>query len=127
MMLAVPGRVHAELVGIDRLVGDVGDELVGRPRIVVVVIVAQREIAEIHRVPPEVAGGGSSAAFAPNHRMAERESDSFPRRPQGTGGAYAMASRSPFRISCTTARAASSNKREGRTAHGLDRRHRCYQ
>src|ERR1700686_1272669 len=52
MMLADPGRVHAERIGIDRLGGDVGDELVGQPRIVVVVIVAEREIAEIHRILP---------------------------------------------------------------------------
>ena len=48
MMLADPGRVHAELVGIERLGGDVGDELVGGARIVRVMVVAQREIAEFH-------------------------------------------------------------------------------
>ena len=31
---------------------DVGDELVRRPRVVLVVIVAQREIAEVHAAPP---------------------------------------------------------------------------
>ena len=50
MMLADPGRVHAELVGVERFGGDVGDELVGRARVVVVVIVAEREVAEFHRV-----------------------------------------------------------------------------
>ena len=48
MMFADPGRMHTELVSIDRLGGDVGDELVGITRIVFVVIVAQREIAEVH-------------------------------------------------------------------------------
>ena len=48
MMLADPGRVHAELVGVERLGGDVGDELVGVARVVLVVIVAQREVAEFH-------------------------------------------------------------------------------
>ena len=48
MMLADPGRMHAQLVGIDRLVEDVGDEDVGRARVVLVMIVAEREIAEIH-------------------------------------------------------------------------------
>jgi len=48
MVLADPGRVHAEFVGIDRLGRDVGHELIGGPRIVGVVIVAQREVSEIH-------------------------------------------------------------------------------
>ena len=48
MVLADPGRVHAELVGVERLGGDVGDELVGVARIVFVVIVAEREVAEFH-------------------------------------------------------------------------------
>ena len=52
VMLADPGRVHADLVGIQRLSRDVGDELVRRPRVVLVVIVAQREIAEVHAAPP---------------------------------------------------------------------------
>ena len=47
-MLADPGRVHAELFGIERLGGDVGDELVRGTGIVVVMIVAEREITEIH-------------------------------------------------------------------------------
>ena len=33
MMLADPGRMQAELLGIDRLVEDVGDELVGAARV----------------------------------------------------------------------------------------------
>ena len=48
VMLADPGRVHAELFGIERLGGDVGDELVRGTGIVVVMIVAEREITEIH-------------------------------------------------------------------------------
>jgi hypothetical protein len=48
MMLADPGRAHAELVGIESLGGDVGDKLVRRARIVLVVIIAQREIPEFH-------------------------------------------------------------------------------
>jgi hypothetical protein len=40
--------VHAELVGIERLGGDVGDELVGGAIVVFVVVVAQREIPELH-------------------------------------------------------------------------------
>ena len=47
-MLADPGRVHAELFGVERLGGDVGDELVRGTGIVVVMIVAEREITEIH-------------------------------------------------------------------------------
>ena len=52
MMLADPGRMHAELVGIERFGGDVGDELVRGARIVFVMVVAQREIAELHAYPP---------------------------------------------------------------------------
>src|SRR5580700_1597359 len=52
MMLADPGRMHAELVGVKRLGGDVGDELVGGAIVVFVVVVAQREITELHVRPP---------------------------------------------------------------------------
>jgi hypothetical protein len=47
-MLADPGRVHAELIGIQRLRRDVGDELVRRARIVQIVVVAEREVSELH-------------------------------------------------------------------------------
>ena len=52
VVLADPGGVHAELVGIERLGGNVGDELVRGAGVIVVVIVAQREIAEVHDVLP---------------------------------------------------------------------------
>ena len=52
MVLPDPRRVHAELVGVQRLLRDVGDELVRRPRVVLVVIVAQGEVAEVHNTPP---------------------------------------------------------------------------
>jgi hypothetical protein len=45
--------VHAELVGIKRFSGDVGDELIGGARVIFVVIVAQREIAELHFFLPK--------------------------------------------------------------------------
>ena len=48
MMLADPRRVKADLLGVNRLVEDIGDELVRLPPVVVVVVVAQREIAESH-------------------------------------------------------------------------------
>ena len=48
MVFADPRRVHAELFGIERLGGDVGDKLVRGTGIVVVMIVAEREITEIH-------------------------------------------------------------------------------
>ena len=54
MMLADPGRMHAELIGIERLRGDVGDEGVGVARIVFVVVVAESEIAEFHNALPRV-------------------------------------------------------------------------
>src|ERR1700730_6778397 len=44
--------MHAEHVGVERLGGDVSHELVRRPRVVPVMIVAQREIAEVHGVTP---------------------------------------------------------------------------
>jgi len=52
VMLADPGGVHAELVGKERFGGDLGDELVRGAGVVVVVIVAQREIAEVHDALP---------------------------------------------------------------------------
>ena len=48
MVLADPGRVHAELVGVQRLGGDVRHEGVRVARIVLVVIVAEGEVAEFH-------------------------------------------------------------------------------
>ena len=48
VMLADPGRVHAKFLGIECLGGDVRNELVRGTDIVFVVIVAQREIAEVH-------------------------------------------------------------------------------
>jgi hypothetical protein len=44
--------VHADLIGVDRLGGNVGDELVGVARVVFVVVVAEREVAELHGAPP---------------------------------------------------------------------------
>ncbi len=52
VVLADPGRMHAELVGVERLGGDVGDELVRGSTVVFVVVVAQREITELHVLPP---------------------------------------------------------------------------
>src|SRR5208282_3737997 len=53
MMLADPDGMESERLGMQRLGDDVGDELVGRARIVLVVVVAQREITEIeHRPSP---------------------------------------------------------------------------
>src|ERR1700716_26719 len=64
MMLADPGRIHAEPIGVQRLFGDVGDELVRRPRVVLVVIVAQGEVAEFHDVPPGSSPAVSRRVFA---------------------------------------------------------------
>jgi len=47
MMLANPGGMETHLLSVNRLVDDVGDEVVRRPNVVVVVVVAQREIAEL--------------------------------------------------------------------------------
>src|SRR5215471_15394895 len=57
MMLADPGRVEADLFGIDRLVENIGDEGVGIPAVVVVVVVAKREIAEFHLLLPAAESG----------------------------------------------------------------------
>ena len=48
MMFTDPSGMEADLIGIDRLVKDVGNELVGIPMVVLVVVVAEREIAEMH-------------------------------------------------------------------------------
>src|SRR5258706_15152129 len=47
-MLADPRRMHADLVGEDRLLADVEHQLVRRARVVRVVVVAEREVAEFH-------------------------------------------------------------------------------
>jgi hypothetical protein len=52
MMLADPRGMKADLLGIDRLVENIGDELVSAPFIVVIMVVAQREIAELHLLLP---------------------------------------------------------------------------
>jgi hypothetical protein len=52
MMLADPCGMHAECVGVQRFVRDVGNELVRRPRIIFVVVVAQREVTEFHGASP---------------------------------------------------------------------------
>jgi hypothetical protein len=54
--------MHAELIGVKRFVGDVGDEAVGVARIVFVVVVAQGEISELHRVPPGILLGRAGCA-----------------------------------------------------------------
>src|SRR4051812_3920730 len=48
MMLSDPGGMEANFFGIDRLIENVRNELVGASTIVVVVVVAEREITEIH-------------------------------------------------------------------------------
>ena len=48
MMLADPCGTHADLIGVKRFSRDIGHELVGRAMVVLVMIVAEREIAKIH-------------------------------------------------------------------------------
>src|SRR5260370_923942 len=48
VMLADPGGIQPYLFGVDRLVEDVGDDLIGAAPIILVVVVAQREVAEFH-------------------------------------------------------------------------------
>src|SRR6266536_3180642 len=48
MMFADPYGVHAELLRVERLRRDIRDELIRRARVAQVVIVAQREVAEVH-------------------------------------------------------------------------------
>ena len=54
MVLADPGRMHADRLAVERLGRDVGDELIRRARVIVVVVVAQREIAEVHQSLPDL-------------------------------------------------------------------------
>jgi hypothetical protein len=49
VMLADPGRMHSDVLGMDRLVANLEQELLGGPRIVGIAVVAEREIAEFHR------------------------------------------------------------------------------
>src|SRR5438093_418727 len=51
-MLADPGGMEPDLLGIDRLVDDVGDKSVGGSGVVRVTIIAEREIAQFHGVLP---------------------------------------------------------------------------
>jgi hypothetical protein len=48
MVFADPGRMHPELVGVKRLGSNVVDQLIGRAGIVLIMIVAQGEVAEFH-------------------------------------------------------------------------------
>jgi hypothetical protein len=48
MMLADPSGMKAHLLGVHSLGEDVGDEGVGLPLIVLVVVVTQREVTEFH-------------------------------------------------------------------------------
>lgn len=56
MVLPDPDRMHAERVGIERLCSYFGNELVGLARVVQIVIVAEREVTEIHRPFPRLCG-----------------------------------------------------------------------
>ena len=47
-MFTDPGGVHAQSVGLDRFVDNVGDELVRRSEIVPIAVVAEGEVAEFH-------------------------------------------------------------------------------
>src|SRR6185295_10390402 len=54
MMFSDPGGVHTELVGIKRFIGDIGNELVWRAGVVLVMVIAQREVAEFHGLLPVI-------------------------------------------------------------------------
>src|SRR5690242_19319274 len=60
MMFADPRRMQPDVLGIDGLVEDVGDELIGAAPVVDVVIVAQREIAEFYQFSPMPARNGAN-------------------------------------------------------------------
>ncbi len=53
MMLADPGRVHADAVGVQGFFANVENELFRRALDVVVIVVAQCEVAELHDVLPD--------------------------------------------------------------------------
>src|SRR5262249_26663611 len=65
MMLADPGRMEADRLGIERLVENVGDELVGAAPVIGIVVVAQREIAELH---PSSFGGADAIEWLGDRR-----------------------------------------------------------
>jgi hypothetical protein len=56
MVLADPRRMEADLIGVDRLVEDVGDELVGAAPVVGVMVVAQDALAQIGARPQRFRG-----------------------------------------------------------------------
>jgi hypothetical protein len=62
--------VEADLLGVNRLVEDIGDELVGIAPVVVVMVIAQREITEFHSIP-QLLGLAVIPSLAP---LAGRES-----------------------------------------------------
>src|SRR5690349_17851113 len=62
MMLTDPRRIEPDLLGIDGLVENVGDKGIGIPRVVVVMVVAQREVSEFHLLKPP--GAVVSGCFA---------------------------------------------------------------
>ena len=49
MMLADPGGMHAQFLGIDRLVDDLKQQLFDCPGVVSVGVVGVRKVAELHR------------------------------------------------------------------------------
>ena len=77
-MLADPRRMEAHLFGVNRLVEDVGDERVRVALVVVVVVVAERKIAEFHfplllrRIP---AGSAACNARQLHHEVGRRKAD----------------------------------------------------
>src|ERR1700704_373883 len=52
VVLADPCRMEPDLLGIDCLVEDVGDQLIGAAPVVDIMVVAQCEIPELHHLSP---------------------------------------------------------------------------
>src|SRR5216683_467749 len=61
MVLADPGRVQPDFLGIKRLGENVPEEGLGRARVVGIAVVGEREVAEVH--------GASSELFCPRMRF----------------------------------------------------------
>ena len=63
VVLAYPGGMHADGVRVDGFRDDVGDALVGRARVVFVMVVAEREIAETQNCSPVNSAHGARRAL----------------------------------------------------------------
>src|SRR5262245_58685455 len=71
-MLTDPGRMHAKLLGIECLGSDVDDELIRSAGIVLIMVVTEREIPEVHGPSSWSACGPITLVFICNRNICQR-------------------------------------------------------